>query len=218
MTETDHIKPLLVKTDWNKWLGKPKSFFRRLMDCMHNLSYKEPVLLPTTLSPKQTKIFLPPNTERFFSWLLNEVLTDMGKTETSYSGLVVNICFKRNTCVWTAQYLMENNHLSGRWNNWWETLLCCLGAATCVLKESLFISSRCYFLQEKRIKRFLCQSQNLYSSTLSAAVCFVFVCKLRCFFPAGSCGGGGLKAASVGWMSLGALRGVARTLVPGPKY
>lgn len=53
---------------------------------------------------------------------------------------------------------------------------------------------------------------------VSAAVCFVFVCKLCCFFLAGSCGGGDMKAAPVGCISLGALRGVTQTLVPGPKY
>lgn len=77
---------------------------------------------------KQTKVFLLPNIERFFSWLLNEVLADMSKTETSCSGLAVNILFKRSTCLWAARYLMKSNHLGNQiagercYRAFWELL------------------------------------------------------------------------------------------------
>lgn len=130
---------------------------------------------------KHTKIFLPPNTERFFSWLVNEVLADMSKTEISRSGLAVSIWFKRSTCVWTARYLMESNHV-GDWitgercyHAFWE-LLHVSWRNPCSLPNDVI------FLRRKEDNVSYAELELVFIS-ISAAACFVFVCKLCCFFP-----------------------------------
>lgn len=91
------------------------------------------------------------------------------------SDLVVDIPFKRSTFVWTAWYHMKSSH--GRLNDWWEMLPHFLGAATCVLKESLLIFLMTLFPWGEKEERFLVPELEFVFFSLSAAACFVPVRK-----------------------------------------